>query len=126
MSEVESRLTQHFRSRGRPFGKLQTILPTKDASGIGKKTFDVGDGSHTYPISSEELRRILPSSKVYSPHFQIRVSAERLIIVGRGHGHGVGLCQWGARGLALSGKNAFQIIQYYYPGSNVVVMQMGR
>jgi stage II sporulation protein D len=125
-SEVGSRLTQHFQSQGRPFATLQTILPTKDSAGTGIAEFDISDGRYRYRVSSKELRRILPSSKLYSPNFSIHVSAERLIIEGQGHGHGVGLCQWGARGLALSGRNAIQIIQYYYPGSNVVVMQMDR
>ncbi len=125
-SEVESRLTQHFRSQQRPFGTLKTILPIQDSAGTGNAAFDFGDDRYRYRVSSKELRRILPSSKLFSPNFRIHVSAERLIIEGRGHGHGVGLCQWGARGLALAGRNALQIIQYYYPGSNVVVMQMDR
>lgn len=125
-SEVESRLTQHFHSRVHPFGTLQTILPIQDSTETGNAAFDVGDGRYRYRVSSKELRRILPSSNLYSPNFSIHMSADRLIIEGRGHGHGVGLCQWGARGLALAGRNALQIIQYYYPGSNVVVMQIDR
>jgi len=39
---------------------------------------------------------------------------------GRGWGHGVGLCQCGAEGLARLGKNAEEILQYYYPGSQIV------
>ena len=39
---------------------------------------------------------------------------------GRGWGHGVGLCQCGAEGLARSGKNAEEILQYYYPGCAIV------
>ena len=34
---------------------------------------------------------------------------------GRGWGHGVGLCQWGARGRALAGQNYKQILETYYP-----------
>ncbi len=39
---------------------------------------------------------------------------------GRGWGHGVGLCQCGAEGLARLGKTADEILQYYYPGSQIV------
>ena len=35
---------------------------------------------------------------------------------GAGSGHGVGLCQTGALGMARAGKAAEAIIQHYYPG----------
>jgi stage II sporulation protein D len=38
---------------------------------------------------------------------------------GRGFGHGMGLCQYGADGLARAGRNAVEILTYYYPGSRV-------
>ncbi len=39
--------------------------------------------------------------------------------VGQGHGHGVGMSQWGARGMAEQGYNYQQIIQHYYnPGKD--------
>lgn len=40
--------------------------------------------------------------------------------LGRGWGHGVGMCQCGAEGMARQGKNAKQILSYYYPGSKIV------
>lgn len=33
---------------------------------------------------------------------------------GRGWGHGLGLCQWGARGMAKLGKNYRQILHFFY------------
>lgn len=42
-----------------------------------------------------------------------------LVIRGSGWGHGVGLSQWGAKGMALAGYNEFQIIEHYYPGTKV-------
>jgi stage II sporulation protein D len=38
---------------------------------------------------------------------------------GAGSGHGVGLCQTGAIGMARAGKNAEQILEHYYSGSTV-------
>ncbi|MEN9221718.1 MAG: SpoIID/LytB domain-containing protein [Thermostichus sp. BF3_bins_97] len=34
----------------------------------------------------------------------------------RGAGHGVGLCQWGSRGLAEQGRTAQHILSHYFPG----------
>jgi stage II sporulation protein D len=39
---------------------------------------------------------------------------------GRGWGHGVGLCQHGAEGMARRGKTAEEILQHYYPDSRIV------
>jgi len=38
---------------------------------------------------------------------------------GRGFGHGVGMCQCGAEGMARAGKKARQILRFYYPGSKI-------
>ena len=38
---------------------------------------------------------------------------------GKGFGHGVGLCQWGAQGKALRGWKAEQILGFYYPGASI-------
>jgi stage II sporulation protein D len=43
-------------------------------------------------------------------------------LAGKGWGHGVGMCQHGAEGLARDGKTASQILQYYYPGSTIVTV----
>jgi stage II sporulation protein D len=39
---------------------------------------------------------------------------------GRGWGHGVGMCQCGAEGMARKGRNAEQILAYYYPASRII------
>ena len=43
----------------------------------------------------------------------------RVEFVGRGWGHGLGLSQWGARGMALKGYKYNQILSYYYSGTVV-------
>jgi peptidoglycan hydrolase-like amidase len=43
----------------------------------------------------------------------------RFVFTGRGYGHGVGMSQWGAQGMALSGKSAEEILKHYYPGIEI-------
>jgi stage II sporulation protein D len=38
---------------------------------------------------------------------------------GRGWGHGVGLCQTGAFGMALAGRTYREILSHYYPGATI-------
>ena len=47
----------------------------------------------------------------------------RLVVSGRGFGHGVGMSQWGAQGLAKDGYSFDQILAHYYQG--VVVERVG-
>jgi stage II sporulation protein D len=44
------------------------------------------------------------------------------LFIGRGWGHGVGLCQNGAYGMALAGKTAEEILKHYYPGIDLTPM----
>ena len=39
------------------------------------------------------------------------------VIEGGGLGHGVGLCQWGARGMAAAGTSSEDILNFYFPGT---------
>jgi stage II sporulation protein D len=41
---------------------------------------------------------------------------------GTGFGHGVGLCQWGAKGLAKKGYSFQEILKYYYSGVSITQM----
>jgi stage II sporulation protein D len=53
----------------------------------------------------------LPSSSI-----EIHPSIHTTVIKTRGYGHGVGLCQYGANGMAQRGKNYHQILKKYYSG----------
>jgi stage II sporulation protein D len=44
----------------------------------------------------------------------ISLAGDSLVMRGSGYGHGVGMCQWGARALAEQGKSAADIVRYYY------------
>ena len=44
---------------------------------------------------------------------------ERVRIDGGGNGHGVGLCQWGAIGMARAGKRADDILRWYFPDTEI-------
>lgn len=43
-----------------------------------------------------------------------KVAGDKLVVEGAGFGHGVGLCQWGAKKMAAEGKSAQDIIEFYY------------
>jgi len=49
----------------------------------------------------------------------ISIHKQGVTIVSRGYGHGVGLCQYGAQGMALQGKKYHQILSHYYPRTRI-------
>ena len=64
---------------------------------------------HRYPPGA------LPTT-IPSRWLTVAATAHRLVVRGRGWGHGVGMVQWGAFGKARRGLSADQILAYYYGG----------
>jgi stage II sporulation protein D (peptidoglycan lytic transglycosylase) len=50
---------------------------------------------------------------------RIEDKGDSISIIGRGYGHGAGLCQIGAYEMAKDGKSASEILEYYFPGAKV-------
>lgn len=99
---------------------LKSIRQVAGPGGGGLAQFECSDGQRTLAVSGADLRQAWPNGGLFSPHFSLRLDGQRVLVEGRGHGHGVGLCQWGARGQALEGRTAMQILRHYYPGADFV------
>lgn len=54
-------------------------------------------------------------NKLKSTYFTVSRYKDSFIFKGKGLGHGAGLCQWGAFGLAKQGKNYVEILKHYFP-----------
>ncbi|HEY5594586.1 MAG TPA: SpoIID/LytB domain-containing protein, partial [Nitrospiria bacterium] len=70
-------------------------------------------------LKAEDLRRILGYTELPSTRFRIEKIGREIQIRGNGYGHGVGLCQWGAKEMAEMGYSYDKILKYYYPGVRV-------
>ncbi len=68
-------------------------------------------------INSQKLRELLGFMRLKSTHFSVTQHVDRFVFVGLGFGHGVGMCQWGARSQAYQGKSYTSILSHYYPRS---------
>ena len=112
-------LQEHFAIENQEFGQLTSLQPAFGDAG-NLPFYMVSDGIRTEKIAGTELRHSLPIGTLNSPRFTAEIDAAEVRFSGAGHGHGVGFCQWGSRGLALAGRSALQILQYYYPGSATV------
>ena len=75
-------------------------------------------------VSDESSRllfdRRLGWSAVESNDFTIRKQGDETVVEGTGLGHGIGLCQAGARAMAQRRASFQQILGHYYPNTNIV------
>jgi stage II sporulation protein D len=75
----------------------------------------VWDSGAKTRISAHEFRAALGYDQLRSTFFEAKKSGENFEFKGRGFGHGVGLCQWGARALGRQGQSYQEILGHYYP-----------
>ncbi|MCL4557355.1 MAG: SpoIID/LytB domain-containing protein [Deltaproteobacteria bacterium] len=70
-------------------------------------------------LDGAALRAVIGYDKLRSTLFWVNGKDGTLLFSGRGFGHGVGMCQWGAYGMAKKGYTYKQIIHYYYKGVRI-------
>lgn len=108
-----------------PIGDVARVsLDSPDASGRSRFwTFEGSRNSQRVKAASVRSKlgtRTVPSLRIARLTLDAPAlpQTERAVTIeGGGLGHGVGLCQWGARGMALAGAGVQSILSYYYPGT---------
>jgi stage II sporulation protein D len=66
-------------------------------------------------ISGKKLYSMLKDIKSFS--FDVHKKSGKIVFTGRGFGHHLGLCQWGARQMVRDEWGYKSILRYYYPGT---------
>jgi stage II sporulation protein D len=112
-----------FASETAPFGAV-TGLRASEIDGSGRlKTIELACQHGSASVKGAAFRarigaRAIPSLLITK--FDTAPPApDRVMIEGGGLGHGVGLCQWGARGMALEGAASTDILNFYFPGTTI-------
>ena len=96
---------------GKDTGQITTAAvakkgPSGRAEQIKLGGVTLGGPSLRLALGSEKVRSMLLSD--------VRVEGGQLVLTGKGFGHGVGMCQWGARLMAEQGKSPEDIINFYF------------
>ena len=89
-------------SRRGPTGRAEVIR-------IGK--VDVGGAALRLALGNDKMRSIYLSG--------ISLQGGNVIMTGKGYGHGVGMCQWGAKKMAAEGRNPREIVNFYFKGVTI-------
>ena len=72
-------------------------------------------------VSAPALRLQIGANKLKSTLIdEISMDGKTVTFTGRGFGHGVGMSQWGAYGMAEEGKNASDIVRHYFDDVDIV------
>ncbi len=100
-------------------GEVSHVIPINDEDSQRVHEVAIITDAETVALNSNRFRQLLGYSRVRSTNFNILELNEQLILVGSGNGHGVGLCQWGARGMADRGRGYREILNFYYPGVEI-------
>ena len=80
----------------------------------GRRVKKIRIGGKTFTGREVREKLGLPSTA-----FEIRMDGEEAAITSYGHGHGVGMSQYGAQGMALAGYTAEDILKHYYTGITI-------
>lgn len=70
-------------------------------------------------LSGEDLRRAIGYDKLKSAMFTVEIMNGSFVFSGKGSGHGAGLSQWGAKGMAENGYGYAEILKHFYPGTKI-------
>jgi len=122
--------------------KYLAVYTNAPKSGLGKIT-DIKEQGRTpsgrvaaltvqtetgsYTLRGNDIRFVLRDPKgaiLNSTYFSFTEATSggevsTLTVNGRGYGHGIGMCQWGAIGRARAGQNYRTILETYYPGTTI-------
>jgi len=110
--------------QGQPVGPVVEVkVLERSPSGRVRRALLRGAGG-AVELDGRELRRLaggLPSTR-----FEVRAvragageAEEEFLFVGTGYGHGVGMSQWGAHAMARQGASYREILERFYPGTEL-------
>ena len=81
-------------------------------------TLEITTNNGKFTAKADKIRWLFKRGGTILPSSFCRIhrNGDQWILKGKGFGHGVGLCQMGARARAQAGQSYIQILTHYYPG----------
>ena len=110
-------LEDALRRGGVDVGHIRRVTVTERTPSLRAAIIAVSGTRGETQVRGNDFRRMLGYDTFKSTLFAVALDGDVARFAGRGYGHGVGMCQWGAKGMAERGYTARQILEFYYPGS---------
>ena len=90
------------------------------------EVLDEDDRDKNVSIFGNEIRSVIRTANnkniLWSTFFDVSFDGNIVEISGKGFGHGVGLCQYGAISLSRKGWSYDEIIEHYFPGTEIKLL----
>jgi stage II sporulation protein D len=125
---LEKYLAQYTNAPKTGLGRITDIREAGRTPSGRMRALAVQTDAGTYTLRGNDIRFVLrdPKGAILNSTL-ISVAEDKtdggtvssLTISGRGYGHGIGMCQWGAIGRARAGQNFRTILETYYPGTTL-------
>lgn len=121
MRYTGSELAGIIRARsGQDLGPVVDVVPlARGKSGRITRLMIAGERGELLVSPELEIRRVLSDTYLNSSCFYVLKEGKGFVIRGAGWGHGVGMCQEGAIGMAENGAGFRDILSFYYPGTRL-------
>jgi stage II sporulation protein D len=116
-------LTDALRRGGVDVGPVSGVEVTERAPSLRAVTVTVRGARGSAKVRGNDFRRMVGYDTLRSTLFAVAVDGAVARFAGRGYGHGVGMCQWGAKGMAEAGYTMPQILEFYYPGTALTTLR---
>ena len=105
---------------GTKWERIDDLVPLERGDSGRIKRLQIVAGDQERIIDRElTIRRVLSTTHLWSSLFYVVPEGGGFRLRGAGWGHGVGLCQLGAAAMALRGASYREILNFYYPGSQL-------
>jgi stage II sporulation protein D len=104
----------------REIGALKSVRIDAPAPNERPTAIEFGGSSSSFETTPKVFRSSLGPGVVRSTFVRsVQLAPQTMTLAGTGRGHGVGLCQWGARIFAEAGASAADIVAFYLPGTSI-------
>jgi stage II sporulation protein D len=111
-------ITKKLRASGLQIGDLADLQPMEwDETNRITKIVVIDSEGRRLEMRGNAFRNALGPDLVRCTRFEVEMVVGGFEFKGQGWGHGVGMCQEGAWGMAREGFRASEILRKYYPGS---------
>ncbi len=112
-------LENTFRRQGVDVGAIASLTPFAYSKAGRVTKLRILHSRGELILRGEDFRRLIGYSVILSTQFDVESMGWEIALSGRGSGHAVGLCQWGAKEMAEHGYPYTTILAYYFPGTEL-------
>lgn len=115
-------IQERLKRAGYGINIVSILITERDENGrILKMVFKGRDTN--IELTGNKFRLLMDPNIIRSTNFEIVLDGKLFKFYGKGWGHGIGMCQWGAYNMAKNDWKAEEILGYYYPETDITRLE---